>query len=141
MFSKAKDAVTSRGAWAHLNKLISPYGDLTDLRIDSLLKKVDGVCQRETMRLTSILKYPRLRQMTDPTAAIVSELIARLDHRDFTPFAIVLSDGSREEIPSADHCTVTRLLRRIEIERDDGKITILNPLHITKLELLHKPAA
>jgi len=27
-------------------------------------------------------------------------------------------------------------LRRIEIERDDGKITIINPLHITKLELI-----
>jgi hypothetical protein len=72
---------------------------------------------------------------------MVAEIIARLEDRDFSPFAIVLSDGSREEIPSPDHCTVTRLLRRIEIEHDDGKIAIINPLHITKLDLIHKPDA
>jgi hypothetical protein len=79
--------------------------------------------------------------MADPTIIMVAEIVARLAERDFSPFTIVLSDGSRGEIPSPDHCTVTRLLRRIEIERDDGKITIINPLHITKLELIHKPAA
>ena len=78
--------------------------------------------------------------MADPTTTIVAEIIARLDERDFHPFAIMLSDGARYEIPSRDHCTVTRLLRRIEIEHDDGSITHINPLHITKLEL-RKPAA
>ena len=79
--------------------------------------------------------------MADPTTVIVAEIVARLEDSDFSPFAILLSDGSRVEIPSPDHCTVTRLLRRVEVEHDDGKITIINPLHITKLELIHKPAA
>jgi hypothetical protein len=79
--------------------------------------------------------------MADPTTTIVAEIIARLGDRKFTPFTIVLSDGSRETIPSPEHCTITRLLRRIEVEHDNGNITIINPLHITKLELVHKPAA
>lgn len=79
--------------------------------------------------------------MADPTTAIVAEIITRLGVRDFLPFAIVLSDGSRKEVPSADHCTVTRLLRRIEVEHDDGRITLINPLHITRLESINKPAA
>ena len=78
--------------------------------------------------------------MPDPTTNIVTELIARLDAREFSPFVIMLSDGSRYEIPSRDHCTVTRLLRRVELEHDNGSITHVNPLHITKLEA-RKPAA
>jgi hypothetical protein len=78
--------------------------------------------------------------MADPTTTIVAEIIARLDEREFHPFAIMLSDGSRYDIPSRDHCTVTRLLRRIEVESDDGSIVHINPLHIAKLEL-RKPAA
>jgi hypothetical protein len=76
----------------------------------------------------------------DPTANFVAEIMARLDEREFRPFAIMLSDGARYEIPSRDHCTVTRLLRRIELEHDNGSITHINPLHITKLEW-GKPAA
>jgi len=78
--------------------------------------------------------------MADPTTTIVAEIIARLDEREFRPFAITLSDGACYEIPSRDHCTVTRLLRRVEVEHDNGSITHINPLHITKLEL-RKPAA
>jgi hypothetical protein len=78
--------------------------------------------------------------MPDPTTSIVAEIIARLSEREFRPFVITLSDGARYEIPSRDHCTVTRLLRRIELEHDNGSITHINPLHITRLEL-HKPAA
>jgi hypothetical protein len=78
--------------------------------------------------------------MDDPTTNIVAEIMARLAAPEFRPFVMTLSDGARYEIPSRDHCTVTRLLRRIELEHDDGSITHVNPLHITKLEL-HKPAA
>jgi hypothetical protein len=78
--------------------------------------------------------------MPDPTPSIVAEIIARMDEREFRPFAIMLSDGARYDIPSRDHCTITRLLRRIEVEHDDGSITHINPLHITKLEA-RKPAA
>jgi hypothetical protein len=77
--------------------------------------------------------------MPDPTTNIVAKIMARLAEREFRPFVIMLSDGTRHDIPTRDHCTVTRLLRRIELERDDGTITHINPLHITKLEVL--PAA
>ena len=72
--------------------------------------------------------------MANPISAIIAEIVARLDTPDFRPFVINLSDGARHEVPSRDHCTVTKLLRRIEIERDDGSISHINPLHITKLE-------
>jgi len=78
--------------------------------------------------------------MPDPIKTIVADIIARLEERTFQPFVIRLSDGSHHEIATRDHCTVTRLLRRIEIERDNGSITHINPLHITKLEA-RKPAA
>jgi hypothetical protein len=78
--------------------------------------------------------------MADPTT-VVAEIINRLGERDFRPFTIVLSDGSREEVPSPDHCFVTRVLRRIEVEHDDGRVAFINPLHITKLEQHQKPAA
>ena len=76
----------------------------------------------------------------DPITSIVAEIVSRLAEREFRPFVILLSDGSRHVVPSRDHCTVTRLLRRVELEHDDGSITHVNPLHITRLELL-KPAA
>lgn len=79
--------------------------------------------------------------MPDPTTTIVAELMARLASRDFAPFSIVLSDGGRIAVPTADHCLVTRILRRVEVEHDDGSVTIVNPMHITRLEVLHKPAA
>lgn len=78
--------------------------------------------------------------MPDPTTTIVGEIIARLGQPNFQPFAILLADGTRHDIPSRDHCVVTPLLRRIELEHDDGTIVHINPLHITKLEL-SKPAA
>ena len=70
----------------------------------------------------------------NPVTLIVAELVARLQAPDFVPFTIVLSDGSRHEVPTRDHCTVTKLLRRIEVEHDDLTIAFINPLHITKFE-------
>ena len=78
--------------------------------------------------------------MPDTTTNIIAEIVARLEACEFRPFTIMLSDGTDYEIPSRDHCTVTRLLRRVEIERDNGSITHINPQHITRLEL-RKPAA
>ncbi len=70
----------------------------------------------------------------NPIALIVAELVARLQAPEFEPFVIVMSDGSRHEVPTRDHCTVTKLLRRIEVEHDDLTIAFINPLHITKFE-------
>lgn len=77
--------------------------------------------------------------MADPTTTMVAEIISRLEPPDFRPFAIVLSDGSRHTVPTRDHCVVTRILRRIELKHDNGMITHINPLHITRLEV--QPAA
>ena len=70
----------------------------------------------------------------NPVTLVVAELLARLQSPDFEPFVIVTSDGSRHEVPTRDHCVVTKILRRIEVETDDGTIAFINPLHITKFE-------
>lgn len=77
----------------------------------------------------------------NPATVIVAELLQRLAERPFEPFVIVLSNGSRHEVPSPDHCTVTRFSRRVTIDHDDGSFVTINSLHIAQIELLHKPAA
>jgi hypothetical protein len=79
--------------------------------------------------------------MADPTTTFVAEIMMRLAEREFRPFSILLSDGSRHHVPTPEHCTVTRLLRRIELEYDGLTMVHINPLHITRLETAHKPAA
>lgn len=81
--------------------------------------------------------------MADPNPAtvIVAELLQQLAERPFVPFVLVLSNGSRHEVPSPDHCTVTRFSRRITVDHDDGSFVTINPLHIAQIELLHRPAA
>jgi hypothetical protein len=77
----------------------------------------------------------------NPATVIVAELLQRLGEQPFQPFAIVLSNGSRHAVPSPDHCTVTRISRRVTVDHDDGSFVLINPLHIAQIELLHKPAA
>ena len=77
---------------------------------------------------------------SNPATLVVAEMMARLRESGFEPFTIVLTDGSRLDIPSADHFTVSRLLRRVTVEHDDGSVIFVNPLHVIKLERL-KPAA
>ena len=81
--------------------------------------------------------------MADPNPAtvIVGEVLNRLGARPFEPFVIILSNGSRHEVPTPDHCTVQRFSRRINVDRDDGSFVTINALHIAQIELLHKPAA
>jgi hypothetical protein len=76
----------------------------------------------------------------DPATLIVAEVSRRLAERPFEPFVIVLSNGSRHVVPTADHCTVQRFSRRINIDHDDGSWVTINALHIAHIELLHKPA-
>ena len=77
----------------------------------------------------------------NPTMVIVAELLQRLEERPFAPFVIVLSNGSRHEVPSHEHCTVTRFSRRITVDHDDGSFVNIQPLHVAHIELLHRPAA
>ena len=77
----------------------------------------------------------------NPTTVIVGEILRRLNAPQFVPFAIMLSDGSKHPVPTPDHCTVTRLLRRVQIEYDNYRIVEINPLHVTRLEAMNRPAA
>ena len=81
--------------------------------------------------------------MPDPNPAtlIVAEVLQRLAQRPFEPFVIVLSNGSRQVVPTPDHCTVQRFSRRVNVDHDDGSWVTINALHIAQVELLHKPAA
>ncbi|MBM3854609.1 MAG: hypothetical protein FJ399_15910 [Verrucomicrobia bacterium] len=76
-----------------------------------------------------------------PATVIVAELLQRRADQPFAPFVIVLSHGSRHEVPSSDHCTVTRFSRRGTVDPDDGSFVTINPLPIAQIELLHQPAA
>ncbi len=77
----------------------------------------------------------------NPATVIVAEIFQRLAERPFEAFVIVLSNGSRHEVPTADHCTVQRFSRRINVDHDDGSFVTINALHVAQIELLHKPAA
>jgi hypothetical protein len=44
MFTAAKDAIASRGAQTYLNSLIARYGEVRDLRIDSVNKTLEASC-------------------------------------------------------------------------------------------------
>lgn len=52
----------------------------------------------------------------------------------FRPFDIVMSNGARHAVPTPDHITITRLLRRIQVETDALHIAEINPLHVASIE-------
>ncbi|MBI5769102.1 MAG: hypothetical protein HZA93_15015 [Verrucomicrobia bacterium] len=78
--------------------------------------------------------------MPDPTAIITGQLIRHLERPHFKPFVIVTSDGGKHRVPTRDHLTITRLLRLIVLEHDDGTIEEINPLHITRITAARDPA-
>lgn len=45
MFGAAKDLMTSKAARAYLNNVISRYGEVQDLKIDSSKRRIDVVCR------------------------------------------------------------------------------------------------
>ena len=73
---------------------------------------------------------------SDPSTLMVAELMQRLAASPFVPFAIVMSNGDRHVVPTADHLTITGLLRKIVFETDEPRIVDINPLHIVALERL-----
>jgi len=70
----------------------------------------------------------------NPVTSIVAELLDRLHKQPFEPFDIVLSNGTRHRVPTVDHLIVTRILRRVVLEFDDGTFVTINPLHVASLE-------
>lgn len=70
MFNAAKDALSSRAAQAWANNLISRYGKVEDLKIDSRNKTVDLTCQLEG-------------EATPITVRIVNYVLEQEDGRTF----------------------------------------------------------
>ncbi len=70
------------------------------------------------------------------TTVMLAELNKRLNAAPFVPFAIVTSSGRSYDVPTPDHLTITRLLREVFVEKDDGTAVALNLLHIVAIERL-----
>lgn len=70
----------------------------------------------------------------NPVTVVTAEIMARLQAPIFQPFTIHMSDGRAIPVPTRDHCFVTPLLRRIEVETDEPRIYLINPLHVTSIE-------
>lgn len=77
----------------------------------------------------------------NPETVHLAELQARLGAAPFVPFRIVLSSGKTYEIPTPDHLSITRLLRRLSVEYDDGTAAYITLLHITAIEPLSPAGA
>ncbi|MSU65584.1 MAG: hypothetical protein EXS38_05670 [Opitutus sp.] len=76
----------------------------------------------------------------NPVALVLGQLNKRLAAIPFKPFHIVMSNGARYMVPTPDHITITRLLRRIEVETDALHMAEINPLHVATIEV-HQDAA
>jgi len=70
----------------------------------------------------------------DPISIVIGQLNKRLTATPFKPFDIVMSNGARHVVPTPDHITITRLLRRIEVETDALHMAEINPLHVATIE-------
>ena len=81
------------------------------------------------------------QQNPNPSTVVIAELMRRLAHVPFVPFMIVMSSGDRHVVPTADHLTITRLLRQIVLETDEPRIVDINPLHVVSIERVGESAA
>ena len=72
----------------------------------------------------------------NPGTVMLAEINKRLAALPFQPFAIVTSSGRAYEVPTPDHITITRLLREIVVEKDDGTAAAINLLHVAAVERL-----
>lgn len=72
----------------------------------------------------------------NPDIVSLAELQARLNAAPFVPFRIILSSGKTYDVPTPDHLSISRLLRRVSVEYDDGTAAYINLLHVTAIEPL-----
>jgi hypothetical protein len=77
-----------------------------------------------------------MAQEFNPVTIMIAELNKRLAAVPFAPFTIVTSSGKNYPVPTPDHITITRLLREVFVEYDDGSAATVNPLHIVAVESL-----
>jgi len=77
---------------------------------------------------------------SNPITLVLAQLNGRLAAVPFQPFDIVMSNGTRYVVPTPDHLTITRLLRRIHFEDDALHLAEINPLHVATIEDHRKSA-
>ena len=78
----------------------------------------------------------RMPQEFNQNTVMLAELNKRLGAVPFQPFLIVTSSGKSYEVPTPDHLTITRLLREVFVEKDDGTAVAINLLHVAAIERL-----
>lgn len=72
----------------------------------------------------------------NPNTLMLAKLIEWHNAVPFIPFLVVASSGKAYEVPTPEHLTITRLLREVHIEKDDGTAAMISPFHITAIERL-----
>lgn len=70
----------------------------------------------------------------NPVSITITELQRRLTKPAFEPFVIRMTNGAEYAVPTADHLSITKLLRRVTLETDDGRAIDINPLHVATIE-------
>ena len=70
----------------------------------------------------------------NPATVMVAKILELQAAVPFRPVLVTTSDGRSYEIPTPDRITVTRLLRQVEIEPDQGIGATITPLHIASIE-------
>jgi hypothetical protein len=78
----------------------------------------------------------RMPREFNQNTLMLAELNKRLEAVPFVPFTIVTSSGKTYEVPTPDHLTITRLLREVLVEKDDGTAVTVNLLHVVAIERL-----
>jgi hypothetical protein len=76
----------------------------------------------------------------DPSTTMLAKLNQWHNAVPFVPFVVVTSSGRAYEVPTPEHLTITRLLREVHVERDDGTGVMISPFHVAAIERL-EPAA
>jgi hypothetical protein len=69
----------------------------------------------------------------NPTTITIAEFSRWLHRAPFEPFAIRMSNGDAYEVPTPDHLIITKILRRVTVEMDDGRAFDINPLHVVSI--------
>jgi hypothetical protein len=99
-----------------------------------ILPQIPGHCEVDDFSAADTMPRNMNENSFDPTTIVLVQLNQRLGRIPFKPFVIVMSNGDRHAVPTPDHLTITRLLRRIELETDEPKCVEINPLHVASIE-------
>lgn len=69
----------------------------------------------------------------NPTSITINDLNRWVHKAPFEPFVVRMSNGDAYEVPTPDHLIITKILRRVTLEMDDGRSVDINPLHVVSI--------